>query len=63
MNSLELAYTVSILRRLAESAFQYQNDCAWTEDLDKDIRDATCLIRAYDKRLEQQAKKEMLYEV
>jgi hypothetical protein len=59
MNSLELAYTVSILRRLAESAFKYQNDCAWGEDLDQDIRQANLLLRAYDKRLEQQARKQM----
>jgi hypothetical protein len=63
MNSLELAYTVSILRRLSESSFNYMTDGTWLGDLDKDIRDATLLIQAYDKRLEQQAKKEMLYEV
>ncbi len=60
MNSLELAYTVSILRRLTESADKYQNDCAWGEDLAHDLRDANILIKAYDKRIIQQAKKEGL---
>lgn len=58
MNSLELAYTVTVLRRLTESADNYQHDCSWTEDLEYDIKDAKALLRAYDKRLEQQARKE-----
>lgn len=58
MNNIELAYTVSVLRRLAESAFNYQNeDYSWEDDLAKDIKDANMLIMAYDKRLKQQTLK------
>jgi len=62
MNSLELAYTVTLLRRLTESSFNYMTDGTWLEDLDKDIRDANVLIMAYDKRLKQQAEKALIHE-
>ena len=59
MNSLELAYTVSILRRLTESADCYIDDGSWLEHLADDIKQSRALIRAYDKRLKQQAEKEL----
>ena len=62
MNSLELAYTVSVLRRLSESSFNYMTDGTWIEDLDKDIRDANILVMAYDKRLKKQAEKALNHE-
>jgi hypothetical protein len=62
MNSLELAYTVSVLRRLSESADAYIENGSFIDHLSKDINDAQALIKAYDKRIIQQAKKESLYE-
>lgn len=58
MNSLELAYTVTVLRRLTESADNYIDEGSWLEHLLADVKDAKALLRAYDKRLEQQARKE-----
>jgi hypothetical protein len=60
MNSLELAYTVSVLRRLSESADAYIENGSFIDQLSKDIKDAHALIQAYDKRIIQQARKENL---
>lgn len=60
MNSLELAYTVSVLRRLSESANAYIENGSFIDQLSKDIKDADALVKAYDKRIIQQARKENL---
>jgi hypothetical protein len=61
MNSLELAYTVTLLRRLSESADHYIDDGTWLEDLTTDIKQAKQLIKVYDERLIKQAQKEAFY--
>jgi hypothetical protein len=58
MNTLELAYTVTILRRLTESANHYRNDHSWGNDLGEDLKTARALLSAYDKRLVKQFEKD-----
>lgn len=62
MNSLELAYTITLLRRLVESSDKYQEDGAWLEDYENDMKQAKALLKAYDDRLIKQAQKEAFYE-
>lgn len=62
MNSLELAYTVTLLRRLVESSDKYQNDGAWLEDYENDMKQSKALLKVYDDRLIKQAQKEVLYD-
>lgn len=53
MDKLEIAYTIDVLERLAQSANGYIDDGKWLEPLTDDIKNAKQLIKAYKKRLKQ----------
>jgi hypothetical protein len=55
LDELEIAYTIDVLERLAQSADGYIQDGKWLEPLTDDIKNAKQLIKGYKQRLKQES--------